>query len=234
MAIKNSSPKTKHIYQHHGAVCSARIDVDRETRRGFPEVIFCPGKTLKQIEKISRCILKHNDTLLLTRANKDIYRVIKKINKKAVFNELGGLVYIQNKNKELRGLVLIISAGTSDIPVAEEAAVTAELGGSRVNRLYDVGVAGIHRLLEHAQLLKQANVLVVVAGMEGALASVVSGLVAKPVIGVPTSIGYGASFSGLAPLLTMLNSCSPGVSVVNIDNGFGAGYLANMINKNGC
>ncbi len=229
---KSSSSKTKAVYSADNSFCTARVDVGREKRRGFPEVIYCPGKTLRQIEKISRCILAHNDTLLLTRADAKIYRAIKKISSRAVFNEIAGLVYVRCRERGKKtGLVLVISAGTGDIPVAEEAAVTAELAGSRVERLYDVGVAGIHRLLEHDKLLQKASVLVVAAGMEGALASVVSGLVKKPVIGVPTSIGYGASFQGLAPLLTMLNSCSPGVCVVNIDNGFGAGYLAAMINK---
>ena len=177
--------------------------------------------------------MKYNDTLLLTRASKKIYVSLKKSIPKAVFNLEASLIYVQGKEKKKskKGKILVISAGTSDIPVAEEAAITAELMGNIVERLYDVGVAGISRLLEKVDLIKKANVIVVVAGMEGALASVVSGIVAKPVIGVPTSVGYGASFSGIAPLLTMLNSCSPGVSVVNIDNGFGAGYMAGLINK---
>ncbi|MFH1061429.1 MAG: nickel pincer cofactor biosynthesis protein LarB [Candidatus Omnitrophota bacterium] len=212
--------------------CSARIDIAREKRRGFPEVIYCPGKKINQIKKIAQCILEHNDTLLLTRANDQIYKAIKTISKKVVYNKEANLIYVANNKRIVKkGLILVISAGTSDIPVAEEAAVTAELMNNRVERLYDVGVAGIHRLLDESDILKKADVLVVVAGMEGALASVVSGMVDKPVIGVPTSVGYGASFQGIAPLLTMLNSCSPGVSVVNIDNGFGAGYLAGLINK---
>jgi len=228
----SSSRQIANISPSHNGLCTARIDIGREKRRGFPEVIYCQGKTLNQIEQIARCIYRYNDTLLLTRANKDIFKRIKKLDKKAVYNPEARLIYIKKKKSVFKkGLILVISAGTSDIPVAEEAALTAELSGSRVQRLYDVGVAGIHRLLEKTPLLKQANVLVVVAGMEGALASVVSGMVKKPVIGVPTSVGYGANFSGIAPLLTMLNSCSPGVSVVNIDNGFGAGYLAGLINK---
>ncbi|MFH2137081.1 MAG: nickel pincer cofactor biosynthesis protein LarB [Candidatus Omnitrophota bacterium] len=228
----SSSKQAHHISLKEHRVCTARVDVGREKRRGFPEVIYCPQKTIKQIEQISRCILKHNDTLLLTRANEKIYKCIKKIDRRAVYNKRANLIYIKKEKKiSKKGLILVISAGTSDIPVAEEAAVTAELMQNKVERLYDVGVAGIHRLLSESELLKKADVLVVVAGMEGALASVVSGMVKKPVIGVPTSIGYGASFSGIAPLLTMLNSCSPGVCVVNIDNGFGAGYLAGMINK---
>jgi pyridinium-3,5-biscarboxylic acid mononucleotide synthase len=224
--------KTHHITMKSKRSCSARIDIAREKRRGFPEVIYCPGKKISQIKKIAECILKHNDTLLLTRVNDQIYQAIKTISKRLVYNREANLIYVANKKKiEKKGLILVISAGTSDIPVAEEAAVTAELMNNRVERLYDVGVAGIHRLLDESELVKNADVLIVVAGMEGALASVVSGMVAKPVIGVPTSVGYGASFQGIAPLLTMLNSCSPGVSVVNIDNGFGAGYLAGLINK---
>ena len=233
MGLKRKQHPSKSInISGAGKTCAARIDVSRQKRRGFPEVIYCPGKTIDQIEKIASCILEHNDVLLLTRADKEIHQRIKAIDLRAVYNCDARLVYIKKKIKiTKKGLILIISAGTSDIPVAEEAAITAELMGNKVKKLYDVGVAGIHRLLEETPLLKKAEVLVVVAGMEGALASVVSGMVKKPVIGVPTSVGYGASFSGLAPLLTMLNSCSPGVSVVNIDNGFGAGYLAGLINK---
>jgi len=214
-------------------LCTARVDVQREQRRGFPEVIYCPGKTPEQIRQIAKCILKNNDILLLTRANNKIYRLIKRLNPKAVYNKEADLIYVRKKKAKItkKGLILVVSAGTSDIPIAEEAAVTAELMGNRTKRLYDVGVAGIHRLLGNLELINQATVIVVVAGMEGALASVLSGMVRKPVIGVPTSVGYGASFSGIAPLLTMLNSCSPGVCAVNIDNGFGAGYLAGMINK---
>lgn len=231
---KNSLLKDKanHIDLHSNKLCTARIDISRESRRGFPEVIYCPGKTLPQIKNISKCILKHNGTLLLTRANKKIYNNLKKSIKGLVFNEQANLIYLK-KNKKIvnKGKILILSAGTSDIPVAEEAAVTAELMGNKVERIYDVGVAGINRLLDKVKIIRSANVIVVVAGMEGALASVLSGMVDKPVIGVPTSVGYGASFSGIAPLLTMLNSCSPGVSVVNIDNGFGGGYMAGLINK---
>jgi pyridinium-3,5-biscarboxylic acid mononucleotide synthase len=231
--VKTTPPaKTQKIIMSNKKSCSARIDIIREKRRGFPEVIFCPGKKIDQIKKIAQCILKHNDTLLLTKVNDKIYKAVKSISKKLVYNKEANLIYVANNKKiEKKGLILVISAGTSDIPVAEEAAVTAELMNNRVERLYDVGVAGIHRLLDESHIVKKADVLIVVAGMEGALASVVSGMVDKPVIGVPTSVGYGASFQGIAPLLTMLNSCSPGVSVVNIDNGFGAGYLAGLINK---
>jgi NCAIR mutase (PurE)-related protein len=230
---KSDLPKKTHnIFNRKKSMCSARIDIHREKRRGFPEVIYCPGKTISQIKKIAKCILSHNSTLLLTRANEKIYKAVKPLSRDLVYNSAANLIYAAKKRKPVKkGLILVISAGTSDIPVAEEAAVTAELMNNRVERLYDVGVAGIHRLLDESDLVRKAEVLVVAAGMEGALASVVSGMVEKPVIGVPTSVGYGASFKGLAPLLTMLNSCSPGVCVVNIDNGFGAGYLAGIINK---
>ncbi len=225
--------KTHYISLGSKKLCTARIDISRERRRGFPEVIYCPGKTSAQIKQIAKCILRHNDTLLLTRASQKIYSVLKKAIPKAKYNRQAKLIYFSKKRKEIlaTGKIIVVSAGTSDVQVAEEAAVTAELMGNYVERLYDVGVAGIRRLLDKVDLIKQANVIVVVAGMEGALASVLSGMVEKPVIGVPTSVGYGASFSGIAPLLTMLNSCSPGVSVVNIDNGFGAGYMAGLINK---
>lgn len=228
-----SKNKTNHISLSTNKLCTARIDVSREKRRGFPEVIYCPGKTIEQIKKISLCILSHNDTLLLTRASRKIYTDLKKSIPNLKYNTQANLIYCCKKKKKIqsKGKILVLSAGTSDIPVAEEAALTAELMGNNVERLYDVGVAGIHRLLDKVEMIRQANVIVVVAGMEGALASVLSGMVEKPVIGVPTSVGYGASFSGIAPLLTMLNSCSPGVSVVNIDNGFGGGYMAGLINR---
>jgi len=228
---RKSLPYRRHIPLDTNTHCIARVDIDREQRRGFPEVIYCPGKTIVQIVRIARCILRHNGILLLTRADEKIFPAIKKISKSAVYNREARIIYVQKKKPvAAKGLIVVLSAGTSDVPVAEEAALTAELMGNRVERLYDVGVAGIHRMLEHTGLLRRARVLVVAAGMEGALASVVSGMVQKPVIGVPTSVGYGASFSGIAPLLTMLNSCSPGVCVVNIDNGFGAGYLAGLMN----
>lgn len=211
----------------------AKVDHYRQIRCGFPEVIFCEGKTEKQIENIAREILKHNSNLLATRANSKTYRIIKKIDKRAKFNSVARCITVEKtKTKKLNdGLILIITAGTSDIPVAEEAKVTAEIMGNKVKTLCDVGVAGIHRLLRYKKDLLEANVLIVIAGMEGALASVVGGLVKRPVIAVPTSIGYGASFGGIAPLLTMMNSCAAGVAVVNIDNGFGAGYIAALINS---
>lgn len=210
----------------------AKVDHHRALRCGFPEVIFCQGKSIEQVLQIARAIIAQQVDLLATRANKEIYQAIKKEFPKAEYYQKAGAVVVRAPGRKRPvGLVAIFCAGTSDIPVAEEARVTAELMGSRVQTAYDVGVAGIHRLLSQSDMLSRANVMVVVAGMEGALASVVGGLVDKPVIAVPTSVGYGASFSGLAPLLTMLNSCAAGVSVVNIDNGFGAGYIAALINR---
>jgi len=211
----------------------AKIDSHRHIRCGFPEVIFCQGKTTDQVVKISQRILANDNNLLATRASIDVYEALYKIEPKAQYNELARAITVIQKEVEILsdGIILIVSAGTADMPVAEEAIVTAEMMGNHVERLYDVGVAGLHRLLGNRDRLFEANVLVVVAGMEGALASVVGGLVDKPVIAVPTSVGYGASFHGLSALLTMLNSCASGVSVVNIDNGFGAGYCAALINR---
>lgn len=209
----------------------ARLDSHRSLRQGFPEVIFCYGKTVEQVATIVKRSLKHHSDLLLTRASEEVYKVVKRIAKEAVFNPLGRTIVVKRGQKTpTDGKILVITAGTSDIPVAEEAATTADALGSSVERLYDVGVAGIHRLLDEGERLRSGRVLVVVAGMDGALPSVVGGLVDKPVIAVPTSVGYGASFGGMAALLTMLNSCAPGVCVVNIDNGFGAGLLAHRIN----
>jgi len=211
----------------------ARIDNHRCIRTGVPEVIYCQGKTVEQIQGIVKRIALHHSNILATRANKEVFEAIQKTETECVYHDSARIVVINPQPVEKKGNIAVVSAGTSDIPVAEEAAVTAETLGNSVNRIYDVGVAGIHRLLHFREDLFQANVAVVVAGMEGALASVVGGLVSCPVIGVPTSIGYGASFGGLAALLSMLNSCASGVSVVNIDNGFGAGYQANLINKLG-
>jgi hypothetical protein len=210
----------------------ADIDFDRLHRRGFPEVIYCPGKSLHQITEIAKKLVQRHGSVLLTRADYKIFRRLKKIYPDICYSKLARSVYLYPKKRIFKkGLVLIITAGTSDIPVAEEAAVTLDIMGNRIERLYDAGVAGIHRVLKKEKLIKEANVIIVVAGMEGALASVVSGMVSVPVIAVPTSVGYGASFQGLSSLLTMLNSCSPGVVVVNIDNGFGAGYFAGLINR---
>ncbi len=211
----------------------ATIDHHRALRCGFPEVIFCAGKTTAQIVGIAERMLRHKTNLLATRADADVARALKRKFRDAVYSAAARTVTVRRLPAERasRHAIAIVSAGTSDMPVAEEARVTAEIMDQRVQTFYDVGVAGIHRLLAHAESLREAKVVVVVAGMEGALASVVGGLVEAPVIAVPTSVGYGASFGGLAPLLTMLNSCAAGVSVVNIDNGFGAGYLAAQINR---
>ncbi len=208
----------------------ARIDHHRALRQGTPEVIFCEGKTQSQILRIAERMLAGGHDLLATRASEEIYRKIKKLDSKAVFYSASRAIVIKRKKTRPKGNLLVLSAGTSDIPVAEEASVTASAFGSRVTTLYDVGVAGIHRLFDQKEKIINARVLVVVAGMEGALASVVGGLVDKPVIAVPTSIGYGASFGGIAALLSMLNSCAAGIAVVNIDNGFGAGAIAHRIN----
>jgi hypothetical protein len=196
-------------------------------------VIFCEGKTLDQIQGIVNRISRDHHNILATRARPEVFLSIREVTADCRYHELARMVVIKPKPVEQTGCVAVVSAGTSDLPVAEEAAVTAEMLGAQVKRIHDVGVAGIHRLLYSCGDLFKANVAVVVAGMEGALASVVGGLVACPVIGVPTSIGYGASFGGLAALLSMLNSCASGVSVVNIDNGFGAGYQAAIINRLG-
>ena len=210
----------------------AKIDTHRDLRKGFPEVIFCKGKTLEQITKIVERLSSRNEFIMATKADREIYESIRNIREDAIYYETAGIVSIgQRERKKTTKTVLIVSAGTSDMPIAEEAAVTAEILGNAVERLYDVGVAGVHRLFYNKEKLFNSNVIVVVAGMEGALASLVGGLVDKPVIAVPTSVGYGASFEGLAALLTMLNSCAPGVVVVNIDNGFGAGYAASVINR---
>lgn len=210
----------------------AKVDAHRSLRCGFPEVVFCQSKTTKQIVEIAGQILKGGSDLLATRADEATYKAILKRYPTARYNEHAKTITVRKSvRKTHKGLILIISAGTSDIPVAEEAVVTAEMMGNKVETLYDVGVAGIHRLLKSHEELASANVIIVVAGMEGALASVVGGLVERPVIAVPTSVGYGASFLGIAPLLTMLNSCAAGVAVVNIDNGFGAGYVASLINQ---
>ena len=209
----------------------ANVDHHRELRRGYGEAIFCAGKTVAQVVEISRRMIAYGHTnILATRADPAVLDGLERSVPVRLHRE-AGLAVVNPAPVSSKGLICVCTAGTSDIPVAEEAALTAECSGSRVERVYDVGVAGIHRLLAHMELLRQAKTVVAVAGMEGALASVVGGLVACPVIAVPTSIGYGASLGGIAALLSMLNSCSPGVSVVNIDNGFGAGYLANVINQ---
>ncbi len=212
----------------------AKIDHHRDLRTGFPEVIYAPGKTPEQLTQIAQSMAKSSSRVLITRADPEAYAIIKEVLPEAQYSELARTIVLK-RGKEAQPVpgVLIVAAGTADLPVAEEAAVTAELMGNGVERLWDVGVAGVHRLLEHLSLLQKARVVVAVAGMEGALPSLVGGLVSAPVIAVPTSVGYGASFQGLAALLAMLNACSPGIAVVNIDNGFGAGYLASIINLMG-
>ncbi len=205
----------------------AKVDHHRHIRQGIPEVIFAEGKRVKDVIVIARSIFKKSNKLLITKASKEIYNGLKIRN--AVFHLLSGAISA-NGEKKKKGCILILSAGTSDIPVAEEAAVTASFLGSRVETVYDVGVAGIHRLMDTKKSLNSARVIIVVAGMEGALPSVVGGLIDKPIIAVPTSIGYGTSLNGLTALFAMLNSCVPGIAVMNIDNGFGAGCLAHKIN----
>ncbi|UCD58149.1 MAG: nickel pincer cofactor biosynthesis protein LarB [Candidatus Hydrogenedentota bacterium] len=210
----------------------AKLDHHRHLRRGFPEVILCEDKTPEQIVAIVNKMVEHECNVLATRISRETFEAVHAIHKNASYNqEARAMTLIMRPMRRRKGDVTVITAGTSDIPVAEEAAVTSEMMGCRVLRIYDVGVAGIHRLFDRKDDISKSDSIVVVAGMEGALASVVGGLVECPVIAVPTSIGYGASFGGLAALLGMLNTCSPGVSVVNIDNGFGAGYFASLIAK---
>ena len=210
----------------------ARVDHHRALRIGMPEVIYCQGKTVVQIKKIIQSMNRAGHSVLATKLSKDIFRKLKpSLPKVSEYNKMAQTLVIEkNKQRKRSGLIIIISAGTSDIPIAEEASVTAQLLGSRIETLFDVGVAGIHRLLDNLEQIRKARVVIVVAGMEGALASVVGGLVDKPIIAVPTSIGYGTSFGGVSALLTMLNSCAAGIAVVNIDNGFGAGSMAHRIN----
>jgi len=210
----------------------AKLDIDRKIRRGFSEVVYCPGKSKGQLKKIAQELIKNKQDLLLTRLEKDSFLYLKKSLPQLKYNSLAKLGFLRKRAKtSKKGLAVVISAGTSDMPVAEEAVATLGVMGNRVIKLYDVGVAGVHRLMHNMEIIKKAKVIIVVAGMEGALASLVSGMVSCPVVAVPTSCGYGANFAGLSALLTMLNSCSPGVAVVNIDNGFGAGYFASLINK---
>jgi NCAIR mutase (PurE)-related protein len=210
----------------------AKIDTHRSLRKGFPEVIFGPGKTPEQVVKICRSMAPIHKEILITRASEDVYSALKTEFPEARFHPDSRAVTIAGEVKVVgRGTILVLTGGTSDIPVADEAAVTAWIMGNRVERLFDVGVAGIHRLLNHKEALFSASVIIAVAGMEGALPSVVGGMVDAPIIAVPTSIGYGSHFGGISALLSMLNSCAPGVAVVNIDNGFGAGYIASVINR---
>jgi NCAIR mutase (PurE)-related protein len=209
-----------------------KLDNHRELRTGYPEVIFCQGKTPEQVRSIMEYMNSKKINILGTRASKEIFNEVKKGLPGAEYNELGKTITLINENvKTTKTFIGILTAGTSDIPVAEEASSTVEIFGNRVERFFDVGVAGIHRLYDNLDQIRKARVVIVIAGMEGALPSIVGGLIDKPIIAVPTSIGYGANFDGLSALLGMLTSCASGVSVVNIDNGFGAGYLASMINQ---
>lgn len=210
----------------------AKIDHHRELRTGYPEVILCSGKTTEQVVTIISTMYTKGNNILATRASEEIYHVISKQFPEAIYNEAAKTIVIKRKDIICpESYISIVTAGTADIPVAEESAVTAEIFGNKVERIFDVGVAGIHRLYHRLDTIRGGKVIIAVAGMEGALPSVLGGLVNKPIIAVPTSVGYGANFHGLSSLLTMLNSCAAGVSVVNIDNGFGAGYIASMINK---
>ena len=211
----------------------AKIDHHRTLRKGFPEVIFCPGKTIDQVCQIASELLSNKQDVLITRAGKEVFSQIKKTVPAACYYQDAKIILVQEKARPKIGCVAVLTGGTADLPIAEEAAITCEAMGNNVNRVYDVGVAGVHRLFAHQDLMSEARVIIAVAGMEGALPSIVGGLVSVPIIAVPTSIGYGANFQGLAPLLTMLNTCSPGIAVVNIDNGFGAGYMASLINRMG-
>ncbi|ESP62529.1 Circadian phase modifier, NCAIR mutase (PurE)-related protein [Smithella sp. ME-1] len=210
----------------------AKLDTNREMRVGYPEVIFCPGKTTEQIKTIVKAMIAGKSNILATRANEEIFAAVKDICPEASYNPLARTITVIRKIMPVsENYIAVVTAGTADLPVAEEAAVTAEVFGNRVERIVDVGVAGIHRLFDKLDFIRKARVVIVVAGMEGALPSVVGGLVDKPIIAVPTSVGYGTSFQGVAALLAMLNSCAGGISVVNIDNGFGAGCVASKINK---
>lgn len=210
----------------------ALIDNHRELRVGYPEVIYCQGKTVEQVRDIVKFMLTKNTNILGTRATEEMYMAVKEICPEARYNSIGKTITVELRKEEItESYIAIVSAGTSDLSVVEEAVETAKLFGNRVEKITDVGVAGIHRLFARIDIIKGAKVVIVVAGMEGALASVIGGLVDKPVIAVPTSVGYGANFGGVAALLSMLNSCASGVSVVNIDNGFGAAYNASIINK---
>ena len=210
----------------------ARIDHHREMRTGYPEIVYCAGKTVSQVRGIFEVMVEKENNVIGTRATREMYDTVKKLTVKAVYHNEARIISVQKKKPEApKTKIAVITAGTSDIPVAEEAAVTAELLGNNVERIYDAGVAGIHRLVDKLPEIRKCRVVIVIAGMEGALASVVGGLVDIPVIAVPTSVGYGANFGGISALLAMLTSCSSGVTVVNIDNGFGAGFSASMINR---
>lgn len=229
-SVKDALNSLKHL--PYTDIGFARIDHHRELRTGYPEIVYCAGKTVAQVKEIFRVMSEHENNIFGTRASEKMFKAVKGILPETKFFREARIISLRKKEVETPDTKIgIITAGTSDIPVAEEAAVTAELLGNKVVRIYDAGVAGIHRLVDKLPEIRSCRVVVVIAGMEGALASVVGGLVDKPVIAVPTSIGYGANFGGVSALLAMLTSCSSGVTVVNIDNGFGAGFSASMINR---
>lgn len=209
----------------------AKLDLHREVRSGFPEVIYCSGKPDDYLVSIYQKMYEHNGEVFGTRASRHQYELVKEVIPSIIYGEISHILKVEKPDKKHIGSVAVCTAGTADIPVAEEAAQTAEYFGTRVERIYDVGVSGIHRLLSQVDEIQSANCVIAVAGMEGALASVLGGLVSNPVIAVPTSVGYGASMNGLSALLTMINSCANGIAVVNIDNGYGAGYMATQINR---
>ena len=209
----------------------AKLDHHRKLRSGFGEVIYCAGKTKEQVARIFQAMADKETDVLGTRASREQFEAVRELLPDVEYFEMGRILWVRRNKKEPEGMVAVCTGGTSDMPVAEEAALTAEFFGARVERIYDVGVAGIHRLLDQTEKLRKANCILAIAGMEGALATVTAGLVDRPVIAVPTSVGYGASFGGLSAVLTMLNSCAEGLAVVNIDNGFGAGYLGAQINR---
>lgn len=227
LSVKEAYEKLKDL--PYEDLMFVKVDHHRHLRQGIPEVIFAKGKTTDEIREIAMAMYKRSRRFLITKANRDIYDAIGL--DKAVYHQASGIISVGGESKKKKGRVLIVSAGTSDIPVAEEAAVTATFLGSDAETIYDIGVAGIHRLLDKRDRLSSARVIVVVAGMEGALPSVIGGLTDKPIIAVPTSMGYGTSLGGLTALFAMLNSCVPGIAVMNIDNGFGAGCLAHKINS---
>ncbi|NOY36748.1 MAG: nickel pincer cofactor biosynthesis protein LarB [Chlorobi bacterium] len=230
MDIRNAVEQLKHFPTED--LGYANIDYHRELRRGYPEIIFAEGKSIPQLTGILESMLKRENNIMITRATRKEYEAVKKVYEGARYYEEARIISIERKKETPpKTYIPIVTAGTSDIPVAEEAAVTAKLLGNNVHRIFDVGVSGIHRLVNKLPEIKQARVVIVIAGMEGALASILAGLIDKPIVAVPTSVGYGTNLQGLTPLLAMLTSCSGGIAVVNIDNGFGAGYYASMINK---
>ncbi len=229
LSVTEAAERLRHLpYEDLGF---AKLDHHRRLRSGFGEVVYCPGKTAEQLRVIFRRFAENTDAVLGTRAEFEQYSAVREVVPEAVYDPVSRLIRVRGGAAEPEGLIAVCTGGTTDIPVAEEAAQTAEFFGGRVLRVYDVGVAGIHRLLARTEEIGRANAIVAVAGMEGALGGVVAGLCGKPVIAVPTSVGYGANFGGLSALLTMLNSCAEGMAVVNIDNGFGAGYMATRINR---